>query len=753
MFVYIWSEKDKPNECKFGERWVRAGTDARNSVEKRIKESLGVRKDLLKDGTVQINAIMDVSTLAKRVGRFYKQSRMDDYIRGFVGFRKGKTGEVHLLSPTEMEIKVSGVLSKYNQPLAEVGLTQNQYDAAANVLKAIGEGKRTILAELCPRFGKTIWSLALAKTYGSQLVIVTSYVLSSFSSFKKELAVFEQFKDFVVIDSAEDGYKKPLKEALSGGKKVVVFLSMCNGELRQDRIDHLFGIKTKRMVIIDEADYGIHKAGQCDPLSDGRKPDDVVILMTGTSGDRATGGWETDHYLSVTYPELLLEKKAVDPTTQHQTSEALSKHFSVDPSRHSLTVDVDFYQMDLMGITDYARKADPELFVEDGVYLPAWSKFSAQPNRAKGFFINVLQAIFEGKGGFDNLNVDFQTNRSYKEGNRVAMMFLPGSTTKENLLIVKSIAMQTLPGWSVVLISGADGVKNDTAEKLANEAIEKAEKAHQNVLLLSAGMAQRSFSVKKITELYLAYDEGELSTTIQKISRALTPDTADKIGRIFSLSFDPTRDDKFDSLILETAKNYNANKGIGNLHTALGTVLTTVDIFRCLPDGAVKVVADDYLAEAMARNSIDRVIGKDAQLHLLSDAEINALAQGDFESFSSESKNFAQHGKTRLPKKMAKGKNGLTTNSLEKNKARVRELIAAIANNFDIIRYFCGSNDISIDDLFEIMDKQNQEVLDDIEVQFGVQYSVIKDLICRGVINRDLLDLKFSNKEHNALSH
>jgi hypothetical protein len=56
----------------------------------------------------------------------------------------------------------------------------------------------------------------------------------------------------------------------------------------------------------------------------------------------------------------------------------------------------------------------------------------------------MLQAVFEGKGGDDSLNVDYQTGRKAKEGTKVAMMFLPGSTTNANLQEIKPIAEQAL---------------------------------------------------------------------------------------------------------------------------------------------------------------------------------------------------------------------------------------------------------------------------------------------------------------------
>ena len=63
-------------------------------------------------------------------------------------------------------------------------------------------------------------------------------------------------------------------------------------------------------MIIDEADFGMHTINQAQPLVEARGENDVVVLMTGTNGDKAASIWPVDHYLSVTYPELLMEKHA-----------------------------------------------------------------------------------------------------------------------------------------------------------------------------------------------------------------------------------------------------------------------------------------------------------------------------------------------------------------------------------------------------------------------------------------------------------
>ncbi len=416
------------------------------------------------------------------------------------------------------------------------------------------------------------------------------------------------------------------------------------------------------------------------------------------------------------------------------------KFFQVDRARHQLVVDVEFYQMNLASVVEIARNAEPDAFIEDGVFLPSWSKFAANPVRAKGFFTNMLQAVFEGKGGDDSLNVDHQTGRKAKEGIKVAMMFLPGSTTNANLQEIKPIAEQALRGFRIVLVSGAEDMTNATAEREVKEAIEVAGKLDQHVLILSAGMAQRSFSIPQITELYLAYDTGDNGATIQKMSRTLTPHKLGKVGRVISLSFDPNRDDKFDAMLIETAQNYKANKGSTDLKAALRDVLRTVDIFKCQADGSVKVEVDEYLELALARNSVDRLVGKVAKLGELEPEVIRAIAQGRAEVFRAAKVEAAQKGKTRDNKiKGKRGKNGVDATA--KEIARAREVIVTIAQNIDIIRYYGGG---SVDEAFAIMDTEGAAIQADVTEQFGVDYELVKELVQGGIINRDLIDLKFA---------
>ena len=308
--IYVWEDLDAPeSEQKFGDHYSETDTieEAFKETERYVRGSLGRQKHKFDEGRVVLHKMWDATEYAKLKGRFGKHQKIDDVIRPVIGHHV--QADVHRIDSDTLIERVNRELIKHNQSLPVAGVSQNQADSAMNVLTAIADGKKTIVAELCARFGKTIWSGALVRETNASLTVVASYVLTSFSSFKKDLTSFEQFRDLVLVDSKDEDYQEQVESGLADNKQVVVFLSMCGGGRRQERIDYLFGIDVVRLVFIDEADFGVHKAGQSKPLIEARSENDVVVLMTGTNGDKAASVWAVDHYLSVTYPELLMEKR------------------------------------------------------------------------------------------------------------------------------------------------------------------------------------------------------------------------------------------------------------------------------------------------------------------------------------------------------------------------------------------------------------------------------------------------------------
>jgi hypothetical protein len=307
MFVYVWYDKRTPNECKFGEHWVKAGINPNNDIIRYVRNDQNKRKDLFDDGTISVEMIWDITEYAKVKEKYYPNSHVDNLIRE--GIKHVKQSEVHNLTPEVLIDKVNEILRKEKQPRPMVGLSTAQFNDAVTVLKGIEEGNRRILAELAARYGKTIWSSAVAVESGIPVVVISSYVLTSFTSFKNDIRKFQQFQEIEIVDSQVKGYDEKVIKFVEEGKQVMVFVSLCNGKGRNERVKFLGGLNVQKLVFVDEADYGAHKKNQFDALQLMVNTDDVLILMTGTNSDRASSEWDIDLMVSTTYFELLVNKK------------------------------------------------------------------------------------------------------------------------------------------------------------------------------------------------------------------------------------------------------------------------------------------------------------------------------------------------------------------------------------------------------------------------------------------------------------
>lgn len=414
------------------------------------------------------------------------------------------------------------------------------------------------------------------------------------------------------------------------------------------------------------------------------------------------------------------------------------KNFKIDVQRDLLVPDFKCYQMDLAGPVNAAIAAGE--VDEEFKLLPSWAKFAANPIKAKGFFTRTLQALFLGQGGHDELNVDLQAEIYQRERARTAMMFMPANTRNQLLEMIGTIAQEALPAYEIIVLCGSvkyNGRKitNRLAEKTVKEIVESG----KPVLIIAAQMAQRSFSIPEITEVYLAYDRGDNGATIQKVSRALTPGSIDKVSRIVSLSFDSNRDDKFDALIVETAINFKKRSEVKSLQEALREVISTIDIYRCTSGGAIKLDKDEYLELAMSRKSISRVLGKIVNISLLTTEAIVALANGNSDYFRNNKKEIVLSGKTRESSKNVKQK---VKRDIEREKeiAKAREVIVTIIENLDII--ILGTNNTILADAMASVE-QDADMRQCVEEEFGVAVETISFLFKNGVIQQDWVELMY----------
>ena len=736
MFCYLWHEKNEPNECKFGERWVFDGQDPTTECHRRIRESLGVRKDLFNDSVI-IDTIWDVTEYAKANGRYFKQSRVDDHIRTrAIGHRKEGSREVHTLPAQAVKKKVNAFLYKQGQPLKTLNLAVWQARQLEFLLADINAGARTLGLELCGRFGKTTFGGAAIIETGVRLTVITSYVLTAFTSFENDLGDFEQFKDLVLVDTKDADYKDTVDANLKAGKQVVAFVSLCGGELRQDRLSFLGSQPVTRLWLIDEADYGAKRTKQVKALQNAKQPNDVLLAMTGTDADQATALWSLDTTVrSVTYPELVHEK--LNPCGNYSTT---LKHFIIDPDRAKKVVEVEFYRAGYREMTEKYLEDNPDA---DPILLASWTKSASDGLKAKNWWVQFFENSLLGKGNFISMNIEYQMRRNAKkEGTRTAMMFLPGSMPRsgknDQLAILGDIARQCLPSWLIVLVYGQE-TTNKEAEALVKESIEKAKMQGKDLLILSAGMAQRSFSVADIKEVHLCYDGGSASGTSQKMWRGVTPEGVNSTARIVSWSLDPNRDDKFDAVVLNTAFNVKKNRSLSSTKDALRDVLKTVNIYGCTEDGRLPIKSDEYLEQLLARNTISRVGGMQSPVNKLTDAELEALKSANSAVWRLAREETAAMGRTSATTSHQKKHQMSKRSQRDSLLKHAREVITTIIENSDII--VLGTNSTKLEEAFQTL-AQDTSRRESLESVFNLPFDILKDLFDRGIVPRDYVELR-----------
>jgi hypothetical protein len=248
------------------------------------------------------------------------------------------------------------------------------------------------------------------------------------------------------------------------------------------------------------------------------------------------------------------------------------KFFQKDINRDIVCALVEGYQLNMIPVVDKAKK----LYTNTDE-LPSWAKFVENPVKGRGFYNTLLEGMFKGKHNLSGVDVELlvQSTKSNLSERRIAMIFFPDNTKVDNLIKIGNITQSILNSWSIIVLNGKTVVGGGgDCERVVNELINS---TTNNILIISAKMAQRSFSEESISELYLAYDKGQDGATIQKMSRALTSKSPDKIARIFSLSFDPNRDDKLDTIVFQAAFNQVEKKVIMQFDTKINEAIVQIN--------------------------------------------------------------------------------------------------------------------------------------------------------------------------------
>ena len=232
--------------------------------------------------------------------------------------------------------------------------------------------------------------------------------------------------------------------------------------------------------------------------------------------------------------------------------------------------------------------------------------------------------------------------------------------------------------------------------------------------------------------MYLAYDNGDNGATIQKMSRALTGQDIDKVGKIFSLSFDPNRDDKFSGAILQAAEDLSRRRGT-DIRTELKNVLSSVDIFSCLEEGARLVQIDEFIQRAIDNSTMGKAISMMTPVDELPFNEILELANGSGWGGDSAEMEIAQKGKTTDEKRevLRNDKEG-EINLI----AAARETLLNIIENSDLLIISTGCKDIRS----AVIEAEKMGMQSSIEKRFEISFSLFKSLILDNKIKNSWID-------------
>ena len=738
LFCYNWGDDINFNgKSKFGQHFVKAGNDPIKGCEHRINLSVGVVKSEYTNAYIQ--NIYDMTDWAKDVykDKFSDKVKFDDYIRTDIGAYQEKS-EIHTITPKELNYRVNKLIAKRGLAKPIAALNTAQYRQTVNVINKLKDNN-VLLLNFCARYGKTITSLIPAVEMKTPLVIISSYVKTVHASFKNDISNFDNFKNFMIVDTQDSDYQNQVNEYLKQGKQVVALVSLCNSTKRDDRIEFLMNKKLDKHLIVDEADYGAHKPGQAKILIDSynkNKSNTKVMLMTGTNADRAMSEWPIDSTVSITYPELLSYRFNSTNTKKKLIDNSL-KTFGWDDKRDGIICPVDFYQVDYSVLIDECLKE--KKLSNDIRQNPNLTAVNHNPIKNRPLLFKLFSSMYDSK--YPQLNILSQT-QNYSGDKRVEMAFV--SAPNRALKMIGNVAQDALKQHNVAVLtlSGAlkykgKRFKQENVETYVKDFIR--DNKDKNIMIISNIMAQRSFSISEIQTLYLMYDGGQLGSTIQKISRVLTAGSADKIANVICMSLDPNREDKIIDFVVESARSLmKNNKNIKTLTQAMQEVLACMPIYEFGKDGnRVKLEKDEYLEKIASQNDMEKVFGRTADLSKVSIEDIMELA-GASGYKATKTKVFSR-GKAKDVKRMMKKM------SAKKNKRPERLAQAALVNIFNNLWQLSVHSNKR--DLIEAIDycMNDKDAPYGIKKTFGFDIKLIKRLNNAGAINQEHADVLINN--------
>jgi hypothetical protein len=393
------------------------------------------------------------------------------------------------------------------------------------------------------------------------------------------------------------------------------------------------------------------------------------------------------------------------------------------------------------------------------MFQTKWGKLLADVDQNNFVLGSILKAMFADK-------VDLQyaemlgLSIAQVTPAKVSMIFGGFPNKKEHNKFVK-LAQAELGDDFVVKAVNGDHTSNRKVEEETKKVVAKAQKDGKRVLLISRDMGSRSFSVPQIDTVFLMYDNGMLSQTVQKVSRVFTPGKTytndDKTkGTVITLSFDSNRvkPDPFDQYIINEA--LRISNGDESLQDSIKRVARSFNIFTNDENGlAIQLNSDAYADEMVASTDLNDI----AELSVnTANIDWDMLGNGFLDSrnvvFNTNNedkvevdiKNVRTYIET--PSSPSEPSDNPTDEMNDQDKKQLIENIMYFnANITSLIVYDKYENT----DLGSIVSSlRNKGFVEDVEGYYGLSFGLIEKLIVDNVVPVRLLNTILQSKSNKV---
>jgi hypothetical protein len=444
-------------------------------------------------------------------------------------------------------------------------------------------GDASILANLCPRFGKTIWALSLfnrvSEKYGNRVMLLPAYWLSVHSSFINELDEYAEFTDIAEIDVNDPNAEQLAKEYLEQGMRIVVPMSL-HGDLTEWQTKHQWLSEIANndiFMFADEGDFGTHTENQVAKLK--------YIFDHGATKDI---GKFVSVYASGTNVQRLAK------CSKHIDGVLYTAYSQLEQTEPGI-ISRKFYCLEVSTLKQQVEALGHEV-------QSSWIKLNSKPLANKAFFEQLGLSLF----GYDSLRRELNLSAMADEPVYCAMLLT--SADKKGMKQIGEIMQHSMPEIHVKVLNG-DYTTNKNAENETVREINEAKIAgKKGVLIIANQMGSRSYSIPEIQATIIAFDRGSVDATTQKVSRCLTPGVkydgeSKEFGMIVDLSFDPNRAENIERLVLEEAIQVQRDsEDASDFTQAVKYVLSSVDMFKMNEYGLPVEVTEEDLFKIFGDN-------------------------------------------------------------------------------------------------------------------------------------------------------